>query len=84
MIEEQLPREEAIARATSEEIKFGLDTGTNRGQEDGQDEINTFLETITNLEAFDLKMKEVSEHGGNGNKSLLQLHQKGTISGVHT
>ena len=25
---------------------------------DGQDEINTFLETITNLEAFDLKLKE--------------------------
>ena len=47
-------------------------------------EINTFLETITNLEAFDLKMKEASEHGGHANKSLLQHHQKGTISGNHT
>ena len=35
---------------------------------DGQDEINTFLETITNLEAFDLKLKEdqnnTSHRGG--------------------
>ena len=29
-----------------------------RPEQDGQDEINTFLETITNLEAFDLKLKE--------------------------
>ena len=32
---------------------------------DGQDEINTFLETITNLEAFDLKLKEDQNNTSN-------------------
>ena len=29
------------------------------------DEVNTFLETITNLEAFDLKLKEATEDQSN-------------------
>ena len=40
--------------------------------QDGNDEINTFLETITNLEAFDLKMREASREHENrldGDKS---------------
>lgn len=46
--------------------------GEDRNQ-DGNYEINTFLETITNLEAFDLKMKEASrgETENRDDKSLV-------------
>ena len=39
--------------------------------ENGNDEVNTFLETITNLEAFELKLKTASEVNNSS-----QLHDK--------